>query len=100
MFCGYSDISDFAYKSFLSSFKLTFLSLSKVYAKGNVSWTAARNAVKYKVGKTVNGKTYYTGELTTNSTTITVSKSDYKVFVVAFDKEGNKTWGTKVDVKV
>ena len=72
----------------------------KVDANGNVSWTAARNAVKYKVGKTVNGKTYYTGELTTNSTTIKVPKSDYKVFVVAFDKDGNKTWGTKADVKV
>ena len=72
----------------------------KVDANGNVSWTAARNAVKYKVGKVVNGRTYYTGELTKNSATISVPKSDYKVFVVAFDKDGNKTWGTKVDVKV
>ena len=68
--------------------------------EGTVSRNAVQGTVAYKVVKTVNGKTYYTGELTKTSATIKVPKSDYKVFVVAFDKEGNKTWGTKADVKV
>ncbi len=68
---------------------------------GTISWNAAQGAVAYKVGKVVNGKTYYGSKTTDTSYTFKyVPKSDYKVFVVAFDKEGNKTWGTKVDVKV
>ena len=73
----------------------------KVDKNGTVTWTAARNAVKYKVGKTANGKTYYSDEITDTSYTFkNVATKDYKVFVVAFDKDGNKTWGWKVDVKV
>ena len=52
-------------------------------------------------GKVVGGKTYYTGILyATNFTFRNVPRSDYKIFVVAFDKEGNKTWGKKVDITV
>ena len=48
-------------------------------------------------GKVVGDKTYYGKETTDTEYILTnVPKSDYKVFLVAFDKYGNKTWGWKV----
>ena len=68
---------------------------------GKVTWSSVPNAVSYKLAKVVGSKTYYTGILyATNFSFKNVPKSDYKIFVVAFDKEGNKTWGKKIDVEV
>ena len=68
---------------------------------GKMTWAAAEGAVGYKIGKVVNGRTYYSKKLTDTSYSFkNVPKDDYKVFVVAFDKEGNRTWGVKVDAKV
>ena len=71
-----------------------------VDAEGNVTFTAAENAVNYKIGKIVNGKTYYSKEFSGTTGTIKVPKTDYKIFVVAIDKNGKKTWGKIVDVEL
>ena len=73
-----------------------------VKVDGNkITWTAAKNAVKYKIGKTANGKTFYSGDITDTTYTFkNTATRDYKVFIVAYDKDGNKTWGKKVSVKV
>ena len=59
-----------------------------------------RNAVEYKVGKVVDGKTYYSGKITDTSYEFkNALKKDCQVFVVAFDKDGNRTFGPKLNVK-
>ena len=73
----------------------------KADSNGNVTWTAARNAEYYMVGKTAGGKTVYSGKIFDTSYTFkTPARSDYQVSVVAFDGNGNKTFGTKKTVKV
>ena len=67
---------------------------------GKVTWTKASNAVEYKVGKVMNGKTYWTKKVTGTSVTIKPAKKDYQVFVVAFNKDVKKTWGAKNLVSV
>ena len=71
-----------------------------VVTGSTITWEAVQGAVAYKVGKVVDGKTYYSSKTTNRTYTFkNVPKSDYKVFVVAFDKDGKKTWGKKVTVK-
>ena len=73
----------------------------KVDKDGKVTWSAARGAVKYKVGKTVGTKTVYSAAVTDTTYTLKSKPTkDYKVFIVAFDENGNKTFGVKKDVKV
>ena len=73
----------------------------KVDKNGRVSWTGVRNAAYYKVAMKIGSKTYYSGEVHGTSYTIhTPAKYSYKVFIVAYDKDGNKTWGNQVNVTV
>ena len=74
---------------------------TKVDQYGNVSWSAARNAAYYRVGKIVNGK-LYVGPKTENTSyrLASVPAEDYQVFVVAFDNDGCKISGSKVNVKI
>ena len=68
---------------------------------GEVIWSNVPNAVEYKVGKVVDGKTYFGSKITGTSYIFnTVPKKDYQVFVVAFNAAGANSYGTKVDVKV
>ena len=74
--------------------------LNSTVKDNTVSWKPVRNAVEYKVGKVVDGKTYYSGKITDTSYKFkNTLKKDCQVFVVAFDKDGNRTFGTKLNVK-
>ena len=79
---------------------LGYVNKVTVDADGNVSWDKASNAVAYKVAKVMNGKTYWTKQTDKTSVKITPAKKDYQVYVVAFNKDGKKTWGTKNLVSV
>ena len=68
-------------------------------SNGTVSWKSQQGAVAYKVAKIVNGKTYYGKKITDTTYTFkNMPKTDYKIFVVAFDKNGKRTWGRKISV--
>ena len=80
---------------------LGFVNDVSVNEDGNITWTKAENAVSYKVGKRINGKTTYSSMLTDTSYTFkNVPTKDYEVFVVAFDKNGKSTWGKPTAVEV
>ena len=73
---------------------------TKVDNSGKVTWDAARNAAYYRVGKVVNGKTYVGPKTEDTSYTLaSLPRFDYQVFVTAFDSDGNKITGAKVNVE-
>ena len=71
----------------------------KVDKNGRVTWTAARNAVKYKVYKVINGRKFYGITDKTSYTFEAVPSKTYKVYVVSFDKNGKYRVGTVKTVK-
>ena len=79
---------------------LGFVNDVKVDKNGKVTWTAARNAVKYKVYKVVNGKRYYGVTEKTNCTFKNIPDTDYSVYIVSFDSNGEYRVGTVKKVTV
>ena len=80
---------------------LGYVNSLTVDENGTVAWDEADNAVAYRVGKVVNGKTYY-GTKTENTSYQfkNLPKKDYQVFVVAYDADGRTAWGKKNLVEV
>ena len=72
---------------------------AEVNANGEVFWESVPNAVSYKVGKVIDGKTYY-GERVTGTSYVlkNVPKKPYQIFVVAFNAAGATTYGSKIDI--
>ena len=79
---------------------LGYVNSVSVSEDGKVTWSEAVNAAYYRVGKIVNGKMYVSPKTEGTSYKLAaVPKSDYQLFVTAFDNNGRKTNGAKITVK-
>jgi uncharacterized repeat protein (TIGR02543 family) len=68
----------------------------KVSAKGEVTWDAAKGAVKYQVLKVVGNTKAYTAKTTDLKAQLRATASDYSVYVIAFDANGKSKRSAKV----